>query len=1306
MRIGILLLLLGFGCTIKEEEIAGLGYIKKSQFEGEWITNATTVAKQSHSSFAFTGLRCSAERVKFVITENQLLAFKSHSNASVPEEESRDQALVAAFNILEHADAKDGLSWREKGYMKVDWSKNLAPHVDCNGWLSSITAVSVKNNDQADPLETYRVRIEDDYMENTVDAIVVPDEATCEEVGDWRCNPAEYRVKYSFMKVKNNDYEPWNYQDNEKIRFGANEQGVCVEGEAGCKNTKELWLYSDARGEVVCDPLKHDIDECYAPSIALNSNFGFFRTTSQSYDRKEGFNRLELKNWINRYNLWQKSRNEDGTLIPLVDRLPKKITYYLNPGFPSSLYPAVKKVESEWNTAFANVIAKIRDRCTVANVQSYLQQDPKLLLNFESQGIKTIGSYNLRQACSIIYEWTKNLDQSEVFFTGDPHEIEPVFGKIFEIRVNDCNDKSVAEYIKTNHLNVLSEHGILDINDDNIEKACAVLEWASSSLNLPKFSWQQPGDIRYSFINAIVHPDGNLLGYGPAVVDPVTGEIISATANIYLSAISEFATRSVMMMDDMDEIKDKLTAKDETDGIDDFKDYVIGTVNSMSETTYKMPKTSSFQMANLSQALKLNLFPSLGDWSHSLSSLSDDFGIDGMVSAIAQEKATVDNNKKIRVHDFLSKRSACFFEPSDNLLYDRLRKDLKGQTVEQKIEAFKSEIFMATLMHELGHTFGLRHNFKAKSYALNYPPNFWGVDTKDFRMRPGLSQEELRSSSTMDYHKRFNSDFFGLGLYDYAALLLGYGQKMEVFDSDEEDFVPHDFIESLNLMHYKDLPYLFSGSNANQKVKYHFLKVKDDFLMGKKSAHMQLDKIGLKGNAENLYKRKVVDYVKLKKQKLESSLGVEGKEFTPVPYGFCTDGQARKSDIFCQPFIYGSSASEIVENQIKDYELATTVRRVKARASSVGVGAYLRSLYGNIYAPILRSYQQMYAAAGTSKMIFPAIHDYAVSAKRGLEFISEVLQAVEPGTYCKNAQGNYELKKPEESCLEPVEIDEVVGKPYRSSFNDDLLSSPKRIGYVYDKILALLALIDDKAVLEDDFSSWRKNTYSIGFYRIFAPQLIHLFANLYTDQWENLAPSITVDENKQVHIKYRDLFKLKNDSLSNQLPKIMPSHSSTMKDYAILLSMTGLSNPVDHKLNFAKRAQISTRVAGVKSTGSKDEVSFIDPYSGVRYRALVTEDKDIALGYQLLKDAYDFVNDGHRTDEQKGPWFIAKSNLARVKDELSKELMASISDREKIIKLKEEQKKLTKEFMDKDRSLREKVRVIEKVQALSEKFAD
>jgi hypothetical protein len=141
-------------------------------------------------------------------------------------------------------------------------------------------------------------------------------------------------------------------------------------------------------------------------------------------------------------------------------------------------------------------------------------------------------------------------------------------------------------------------------------------------------------------------------------------------------------------------------------------------------------------------------------------------------------------------------------------------------------QALRERIFHAVMLHELGHTMGLRHNFAGSSDALNFHDEYWPerVKTiepvKTYTQRPDYSVDaflfsncslqgplplangetvpgsdvtagcaeqrankmnEYQYSSIMDYGGRFNADFHGLGHYDIAALASGYGDLVEVF---------------------------------------------------------------------------------------------------------------------------------------------------------------------------------------------------------------------------------------------------------------------------------------------------------------------------------------------------------------------------------------------------------------------------------------------------------------------------------------------------------------------------------------------
>jgi len=120
-----------------------------------------------------------------------------------------------------------------------------------------------------------------------------------------------------------------------------------------------------------------------------------------------------------------------------------------------------------------------------------------------------------------------------------------------------------------------------------------------------------------------------------------------------------------------------------------------------------------------------------------------------------------------------------------------LARSYAGRTDYDKIwRELRAAVFRATALHEMGHTLGLRHNFQGSYDALNYNDRYWElrketlkpVETMfdlyalttqseaqiDGRMR------EYQYASIMDYGLTFNSDIQGLGKYDKAAFFFGY----------------------------------------------------------------------------------------------------------------------------------------------------------------------------------------------------------------------------------------------------------------------------------------------------------------------------------------------------------------------------------------------------------------------------------------------------------------------------------------------------------------------------------------------------
>lgn len=117
----------------------------------------------------------------------------------------------------------------------------------------------------------------------------------------------------------------------------------------------------------------------------------------------------------------------------------------------------------------------------------------------------------------------------------------------------------------------------------------------------------------------------------------------------------------------------------------------------------------------------------------------------------------------------------------------------------------------SVLVHEMGHSIALRHNFVSSSDAYNYRPQYWQLRTNNGAAQPctdldltgacvgprtidPITQNErdnllpmFMQSSTMDYAGESTQDLLGLGAYDFAAARMFYGDVTAVLtDGDKK----------------------------------------------------------------------------------------------------------------------------------------------------------------------------------------------------------------------------------------------------------------------------------------------------------------------------------------------------------------------------------------------------------------------------------------------------------------------------------------------------------------------------------------
>ena len=119
----------------------------------------------------------------------------------------------------------------------------------------------------------------------------------------------------------------------------------------------------------------------------------------------------------------------------------------------------------------------------------------------------------------------------------------------------------------------------------------------------------------------------------------------------------------------------------------------------------------------------------------------------------------------------------------------------------------------AVIIHEMGHSIGLRHNFISSADSFNYRPQYWQLRTKNgsvtktcAKLSEGgkdcvgpryidpVDKEEndnliwmWMQSSVMDYAGEPTQDMLGLGAYDFAAARMFYGDTVSVYSGKSLD---------------------------------------------------------------------------------------------------------------------------------------------------------------------------------------------------------------------------------------------------------------------------------------------------------------------------------------------------------------------------------------------------------------------------------------------------------------------------------------------------------------------------------------
>lgn len=1024
-----LFLLGALGCGEQVEDVNRVQphYVKKSALDGDWYYRQTIVNRPPQVGIAFEGIEGSLEKIRFEFRESQLIAYRIHPNVEGLEDDrildgaeykGEPVAIFSAyhFDIIRDFSTTSGQQsnlisenmslrpWYERDYVRVAWHTNILDGgVDFGGFFSAYST-AVEWIPEINPYDPDRFKIEKDFLFFTTSYTITDGGYSCLNGygapsgagGYGNCGSVEIRVRNAFMKIDEEEFrqfEALDYIDSKRLTDDDGTPLRYVTATVGPNSdTVDLGCTPEVLAKL--GP-RYSESDCHLLTWEQMGRFGYFRSERYAYDRRVGGGHdLARQVYANHHQIWKATRRADGTVIPMAERELRPVVYYLNANFPDNLKATAAKIGANWDDAFM-----------AAAVAGTGKTEEAIRSQLRAQA-----------------------DDSAVFVEADDRKA----GALFQVRENQCSFTGVNAFVSRHPsmtevvTNATRFAGLLP---GNLERTCSALDFFSRKQGIEPFTWQQMGDLRFSFLWWVNEDQpGGPLGYGPSSADIETGRIISGNAYLYGAALDQYARSAADMvqaingdlpladvldgehlrawmrrgsdaarapMEATEQMRDLISERIGTPFMDGQRDFeradgkpdmgkMIQHMNKrLEQPVANDPVVRAMERPHDRKAVMMEAIsgdpemkgrftdPEMLKLAGALygwrPGMEKPEGLEELALELSLDPSTLGRKARER-EQFYGEKNAFLADFLDDSVIGQASA-LKGKPAAEVYDILRREIFEAVALHEIGHTVGMTHNFEASFDALNYQKEFWEIETSGVseNEQSDLRQPEYRYASIMDYGSRFNSDTKGLGRYDFATIKFLYGQALEEFESDVP--VPGHLKDLILLNDYRQIPSLLG----------------DDI--------------------QNLWKRKDVsidDSIASMKARLSANTTAflsERANFESdhtVPYSYCAD--FFNGNLRCKTWDEGSNHTESVTAAIQRYWSYYAFNNFRRGRDQ---GSFINGFFGRMsrlmdYLTYPWQFYYFYDA-------YPVdVRDDLLNASlMGLNFINEVVGTPEPGEYCE-----------------------------------------------------------------------------------------------------------------------------------------------------------------------------------------------------------------------------------------------------------------------------------------------------------------
>lgn len=245
-------------------------------------------------------------------------------------------------------------------------------------------------------------------------------------------------------------------------------------------------------------------------------------------------------------------------------------------------------------------------------------------------------------------------------------------------------------------------------------------------LEVKENSGQELGDLRYSMVtyDETVDASHGILGYGPTYSNPRTGEIIKGDVILYGGVLKSSLYRERIWQKLLEDPKDLASG--------DADEEIAPALENLNRSRMGLEPFKPELLANVS-----SLVSRYGLNQEMLQSIRGEYHPNKMGAQLKKEMVQELHQNVTRMNQDIAATIA----------------DGAKSLSDEDLEV---QIFMPLLTHELGHNWGLRHNFMGSGDERHF-----GKDTK--------------TSSIMDYGFLTSHEGTEPGSYDRAAILVSYG---------------------------------------------------------------------------------------------------------------------------------------------------------------------------------------------------------------------------------------------------------------------------------------------------------------------------------------------------------------------------------------------------------------------------------------------------------------------------------------------------------------------------------------------------